>query len=43
MHPVTEVVLTAAGLAVVVVAAIWLGEHVTCFNLLGITKGCVTH
>jgi hypothetical protein len=43
MNPVTETLVALAAVAVIVLVGFYASDHLTCFNLLGITKGCVTH
>lgn len=43
MNSGTEILLVIACAVVLVAAAFVIGDHVTCFNFLGLTKGCVTH
>lgn len=43
MHPVTQVIVAVAAVAVIVVCAVYMDSHITCFNFMGVTKGCVSH
>lgn len=43
MHPVTQVVVVVAAVAIIVCAALYADSHITCYNFFGMTKGCVTH
>lgn len=42
MHPITEIVVGLAAVAVLVVVGVYVHEHVTCFHLPYITSGCVS-
>jgi hypothetical protein len=41
MHPITQAILGAAAISLIVVAALYADEHVICSNFLGFTKACV--
>lgn len=43
MNGPNAVLVGLACVFIIVAAALVISDHVTCFNFLGLTKGCVTH
>lgn len=42
MHPVAQTVVITASIVVIAVGALYVTQHVDCFNFFGLAKGCLT-